>query len=237
MRLYLVSLLSLALIGGVGDAQDTRARRDTLPPFSWAALYFEDFDAAVRVAGLQPLRHVRARDGRREVRIWTGIAIGIPKEFYRFVEESGRVTGEMLFYWPGPVADDSSTGLRNDVVSNRVPEVWDPYCRRFASRRGTAVCWTRFTSPPDFGSVLRSMELQGLWAIPDPSALLPDSVSMIDGWAATVELLGPDGYRAYHYDNPDAHPKWPSAKSVVAIVKALGPINALIAQRTGKRPQ
>ena len=62
---------------------------------------------------------------------------------------------------------------------------------------------------------------------PDPSALPPDHVVVLDGWTMVVELRDGERYRTYRYNNPESHTKWPSAAQAGEIARTLSGIDSL----------
>ena len=230
-RLYPAWVIALILvISSVVPAQEARGQQvDSLPDLPWASIYFAEFDPAARAAGLEPLRSVRLPAGEREVRIWTLVEIAIPRQLYRFVDRGGRVTGELIYHWPTPPPDTAMDERPGETTHDLMVYSQRGRCDRFAVAEQTGICRARFTRTPDWGSVLRTVESHGLWTIPDPSTLPPDSVVVFDGWTIVVEVRDSSGYRTYRYNNPDSHPKWPSAAQVAKVASALGGIDSLVA--------
>jgi hypothetical protein len=210
-------------------------RADSIPSDGWVELYFSSFDPAARAAGLTPLREMRLRPGEREVRLWTQVEIGIPKQFYRFVDRGGAVRGELIFYW-GAEPPDTARGERaGETTHDLMQYTLAGRCGGFAVAEATGVCRARFRREPPWGAVLRAVEAEGLWSIPDPSALPSDSVMAFDGWTIVAELRDGPRYRTFRYNSPDLHPKWPSAAQVETIVGELGAIDTLVAPSDAQR--
>lgn len=238
------ALLAALLAPVVGGAQTPapppvvapqHARADSVPPEVWVDIYFASFDPAARAAGLDPLRDVRLRPGEREVRLWTQVEIGVPKQLYRFVDRGGAVRGELIYYW-GADAPDTARGERpGETMHDLMQYTLQGQCDRFAVAEETGVCRARFVREPAWGEILRTAEAEGLWTIPDPSALPPDSVMVFDGWTIVVELRDGPRYRTFRYNSPDAHPKWPSAVRVQAIARGLGAVDSLVAPGVVRR--
>jgi hypothetical protein len=221
--------LSLALFT-LAPPRPARAQQpDSLPDLAPGSIYISGYDEVARATGLMPLRLVRLGAGEREVRIWTQVAIAIPMQLYRFVDRGGRVTGELIFYWPAAPTETTMGGRSGDVSHDMMMYILPGRCDRFAVAEDTGICRARFTRTPDWGRVLRAAESHGLWTIPDPSTLPPDGVRVLDGWSIVVELRDVHGYRAYSYANPGSHPKWPSAAQVTEVAKTLGAIDSLVA--------
>jgi hypothetical protein len=229
-------LLGLALLLAPLLAGPARAQApDSLPPFHWAPIYFHSFDRVARAAGLEPLRRARLPAGHREVRIWTQVEIGAPKDLYRFVDRRGRVAGELIYHWPAPPPDTANGERPGETFHDLMVQTLRGRCDQFAVADETGVCRARFTRAPRWGDVLRAAEAGGLWDLPDPSALPPDDVMVFDGWTIVVELRDARGYRTYRYNSPEAHPTWPSAARVIEVARALRGVDALLAPSEARR--
>jgi hypothetical protein len=217
--------------------QAPRARADSLLWDDWGSAYFADFDRAARAAGLTPLREMRLRPGEREVRLWTQVEIAVPKELYRFVDRGSAVRGELIYYW-GADAPDTTLGERpGETTHDLMRYTLQGSCNRFAVAEETGVCRARFRRAAPWRAVLRAAEAQGLWTIPDPSALPPDSVMVFDGWTLVAELRDGQRYRTFRYNSPEAHPRWPSAARVQTIARGLNAIDSLVPSSAVRRPQ
>lgn len=229
-RLHPAWVIAATLFSTLAPAHAARGQQaDSLPDLPWAETYFAEFDPAARAAGLEPLRSVRLPAGEREVRIWTMVEIAIPRRFYRFVDRGGRVTGELIFHWPAPPPDTAMDERPGETSHDLMVYSQRGRCDRFAVAEQTGICRARFKRTPDWGRVLRTAESRGLWTIPDPSTFPPDSIIAFDGWTIMVELRDAKGYRAYLYNNPESHPRWPSAAQVTDIARALESIDSLVA--------
>ncbi len=221
--------LSLAL-SILAPPHPARAQQpDSLPDLAPGSIYISGYDDVARAAGLQPLRLVRLGAGRREVRIWIGVAIAIPMQLYRFVDHGGRVTGELIYHWPASPPDTALGERPGETSHDLMLHILRGRCDRFAVAEETGICRARFTQTPDWSRVLRTAESHGLWTIPDQSTLPPDSIMVFDGWSIVVELRDANGYRSYRYDTPESHRKWPSAAQASEVANALGAIDSLLA--------
>jgi hypothetical protein len=198
---------------------------------AWQSYYYRTFDSVVVSAKLSRLRASALPDGHREVRIWFGGGLGAVQDVYRFVDDRGRVSGELIRYWRVARVDSS------DIFGGRPGEAdADPFyslrgsCSRFSTGARMYTCRAEFTRSPDWGSVLKRAEAAGLWTLPD-QWIPPDGRQITEGWGMIVELRDGSRYRAYHYDNPDIRGPSPENASAVAILAALGAIDSL-----GKTP-
>jgi len=201
---------------------------DSLHSLGWPEVYFDGFDGATQAAGLKPLRTVKLLRGHREVRIWTQVELGIPKELYRFSDRGGAVDGELILYWsvspPDSLLGEKPGETSHDLMLYRLKG----QCSLISVVQDTGICRAHFTKRPDWRAILRSAESHGLWSIPDPSALPEDGIEMLDGWTIVVELRDDRGYRTYRYNTPDAHPAWPSAGQVSRVASTVAASQSLM---------
>lgn len=227
------TLAVLPFLAAVGGCH-TRAARAPAPPTAeqeamrkiWQSVYLPGFDSAAKSAGLSRLRTTALSRGQREIRIWIGGGIGYPQDLYRFVDAGGRVSGELVRYWHAEAlggSDERPGETFHDLMlySQRGS------CAGFAVRAGMGTCRGEFVRPPDWKAVLRRVEAEGLWTLPDESSLRHDGVAVMDGWGITVELRDGPRYRTYQYGNPDAH-KWPEAAKATQIARALDTVRTLL---------
>lgn len=135
----------------------------------------------------------------------------------------------MIRYWGAHPPDTASGERAGETTDDLMRYKLRGQCDGFAVAEETGVCRALFVAPPAWDSVLRAMEAEGLWTIPDPSTLPTDGVMVFDGWTIVVELRDGARYRTYRYNSPDLHPSWPSAARVEAIARALGAIDAHLA--------
>jgi hypothetical protein len=198
-----------------------------IPDTSWPEVYFERFDGVAGAAGLEPLRSAVPRPGTREARIWIGGGPGYPQGLYRFVDRGGSVTGELVLHWPvGP--PDTARGERpGETFHDLMLYNQRGRCDGFARAGETGICRALFARAPDWGRVLRRAEAEGLWTLPDESALPDDGTLTLDGWSVTVELRDGRTYRAYQYDNPRADSPRPEARRALRIAEAMSAVDSL----------
>ena len=76
------------------------------------------------------------------------------------------------------------------------------------------------TPPPKGGwpALLREVDRRNVATLPNDASLPPDGVFVDDGIKYLVEVRTGKRYRAYYYDNPEDHPKWPTAQALAGIV-------------------
>lgn len=198
-----------------------------IPDAIWTEYGYPTSDVAAITAGLHPLRVDTLPSGHREIRIWASIAIGTPSVMYRIVDD-GRVTGEVVRYWTRYPSDST----------NWVAALQRGHCTDFRRRAArlfdhpveSNTCRALFTRSPDWRAFLRRIEHAGAWTLEDPSTLPPERTMIIvtDGWGFTIELRDGAAYRAYRYDNPEAHPNWPHAANAIEIGHALRMVDSLV---------
>jgi hypothetical protein len=194
----------------------------------WQTVYYRTFDSVVVSAGLSRLRSSALPEGQREVRIWVGGGFTTPEDLYRFVDDRGQVSGELVQYWHVGAVD----GL--DSVERRLREMDDDLmlsslrgsCSRFSTGARMYTCRTDFIRPPNWAAVLQHAEAAGLWTLPE-QWIPPDGMQVLDGWGMTVELRDGIRYRAYHYNNPDSRTPSPENVNAMAIRVSLGAIDSL----------
>jgi len=204
---------------------------DSIPKDFWVDIYFRSFDLAASAAGLPILRQTPIASGEREVRIWTQVEIGEPREMYRFVERGGRVTGEMYLHFHYSPADTSMGQRPGETFADLMRSNLAGPCNRILSSKGIGACKVEFAEEPRWSAILRDAEAEGLWTIPDPSALPPDKVMVMDGWTIIVELREGAHYRTYRYNSPSAHPTWAVTKNVMRIAGGLQEIDSKMKPR------
>jgi hypothetical protein len=209
-------------------AQIVGANADSIPNASWVGIYFESFDEAAKAAELTPLRKATRPANEREVRLWTQVEMGVPKQLYRFTERDGRVRGELVLYWsraPGNLATDERPGeTMHDLMMYNLPG----RCGHFTMTTDAAACRARFRREPAWKDALRETESHGLWTLPDPSLLPKENVISLDGWTMVVELRDGSRYRTYQYHDPGTHPQWPSDSRAAKIAGVLRGVDALV---------
>ena len=230
--LIVVAWLSTSVVSSytrVLSAQTRGVPDSTQLAAIWKSVYYPIFDSVAVSAGISRLRSSALPEGQREVRIWVGGGFTAPEDVYRFVDDRGRVSGELLRYWSVMPAN------RLDGLEWRPGETPDDLmlyslrgsCSRYATGARKHTCRADFTRPPDWGAVLKRAEALGLWTLPDESSLPYDSMQVLDGWTITVELRDGSRYRTYNYNNPDVRKRSETA-SAVAIREALEPIDSLV---------
>jgi hypothetical protein len=230
-KILLSALLLVGLSTTAAGQRAPRARIDSVTLAkqpSWYEGYFQSFDEAVSALDLTPLRDTKLARGEREVRVWTQIELGDPKRMVRVRDAGGRITGEGVFYW-GSSPPDTSRGKKpvqpaQDIVAYNHAGT----CGAIRARGEMSACRVRYTSAPDWRSILRDAERAGLWTIPDPSTLPNDGIMTLDGWTIVVELRTSDSYRTYRYNSPEAHPKWPSAAQAIRIAETFAGADAML---------
>lgn len=235
MRLHLLIIVAWISISVVsGYARVLRAQNPVVPDSAllaaiWRRVYYPGFDSVAVSAGLSRLRSSALPEGHREVRIWVGGGFTAPEDLYRFVDDGGHVSGELVRYWSVRPADGLGSLERRsgETSDDLVLYSLRGSCSRYSTSARMNTCRADFTRSPDWAAVLKRAEALGLWTLPDESSLPSDGIVVLDGWSLTVELRDGSRYRAYQYSNPDVRKQSPEAASAVAIRAALGAIDSL----------
>jgi hypothetical protein len=150
----------------------------------------------LRSARLTALDKTVQPNGRREIRVWTGISIGIPKMLYRFVQDDSVASGELIYYWNWPNSSGSSIWSE---LQGKLRSTAASWCAR-ANFTGTIwTCSARFTDSPDWNALWKSVEDAGVFEPHDYSLLKSPYGVQMDGWEFTVETW--DG-KVYHRWTP-----------------------------------
>ena len=99
----------------------------------WQSFYYRTFDSVVISAKLPRLRESALADGHREVRIWFGGGLGSVQDLYRFVDDRGHVSGELIQYRRVPQVggSDSSGGRPGETDADFVRSLRGT-CSRFS---------------------------------------------------------------------------------------------------------
>lgn len=192
-------------------------------------------DSAALALGLGMLRQASLPDGTQEVRIWTGLALGVPHNLLRLTRRGGRVEGLKALYWslesghpnPGTGADPVPIDA---IVRYHIAGRCGPPKRV----GGVEACQVHFTQRPDWRALWDSLEALGVWTLPDQDDLPRDSLLTLDGWAMTVEVRDGGSYRSYAYSNPDAH-RHPAQVAAAAIGRVDGHLWSLVPRPGNER--
>jgi hypothetical protein len=148
----------------VVDSAEWAAARKSI----WQSVYYRTFDSVVISAKLSRLRSSALPDGHREVRIWVGGGLGSPEDVYRFVDDRGHVSGELVRYWSvGRVGLDSSEGRPGESDDDLLIYSLRGSCSRFSTGARMNTCRADFTRSPDWAAVLKRAEAAGLWTLAD----------------------------------------------------------------------
>ena len=212
----------------LSPARKVAALKGPVPTHDWLDGYLRQYDRAATGAGLLPLRQARLREGEREMRIWTKIALSGTTTLHRFTERDGRVRGELIYTWDVDPPDPSLGERPGETYHDYMVHDLRGGCEEITVSSGTGVCRVRFRREPPWRRVLSEAEANGLWTLPDQSTLPRSGFWItIDGWGMVVELRDGEKYRAYHYRNPWSHPEWREATLARAIARSMQGIDSL----------
>ncbi len=188
---------------------NTVAETDTVLR-GWAAS-----DSAAMALQLSVLRHTPLPSGSREIRIWTGLALGVPHDLLRLSEREGRVDGSLGWHWSARHdPEDDPTEVPIDAVVRRSVAGRCTKPRRVGE---TEACRVHLRAAPNWRALWDSLENLGVWRLPDQDEL-PQIGASLDGWGMTVELRDGQRYRSYAYDNPDGH-RHPAQVAATAVAR------------------
>jgi hypothetical protein len=175
------------------------------------------FHDVVVAAGLRPLSATTLASGARELRIWIGGGIGWPQDLYQIRSERGTVRGQWIRYW---YRDDESQSRSGEVSFSAVVRYsLEGTCESIRAAGDARICLTKFSARPNWERVLKDIQAESVWTLPDESETVNDGVIVTDGYGITVEAREGTRYRFYSYGNPDAHTA-PAAQHAAAIARA-----------------
>lgn len=202
------------------------SQRDSIevPDAIWTSAFAQTFDNVVLSAGLKPLREKKLEKDEKEIRIWIGGGIFAPEFLYRITVRNTIVRGELILYWSVrdiDIYDDGKT--THDLMLYYRSST----CEDFNLKSGFGTCRALLSTKPDWENILRKIEDQGLWELPDSSELPDDGTMTLDGWGITIELRKEHYYRTYNYSNPNNKP-WPEAAQAVQISRIVSKARYLI---------
>lgn len=181
-------------------------------------------DSAAAALGIGVLRRRPLPEGSQEVRVWTGIALGVPHELTRLTRRGGRVDGMLALFWFVHGEEHRSHAGRPMVPTDAViRHNLAGQCGPPRRAGDTEACQARLEGRPNWGVVWDSLERLGVWTLPDQEELPADSFMTLDGWSMTVEVRDGKRYRSYAYSNPDAH-RHPAQVAATAIANAGGAV-------------
>lgn len=189
------------------------------PTFAWVT------DPVAAARGLPVLRDASLPEGYRELRLWVGFGMFLPRELLRIVETAdGRVEGELLAWW-----------ARHEAMeSDSLPSVREVYGRDGCEYGGTnelaGYCRVRFAPQPDWSAVLGRLDDLEAGLLPDPS-ILPGGRMSLEGRSIEVEIRTGSRYHSYSYNNPLTQP-WPDARTAEKIMQL---VDGLVARRPAQQ--
>lgn len=185
---------------------------DAYPAARWPDWFYGPMrDSLLEVADLERLDLSPLPDGEREIRVWSDIAIGSPKDLVILKDQAANPHGEVILYWRTSIDENDSLDARHTAELG-------PKCKRLERGNRWVVCYLNFTTEPDWTRLLNDATDAGVWTLPDPFTLPYEGSWVLDGWSMTVEVRDGEHYRAYHYSNPDAY-DWPETRQAVALME------------------
>ena len=192
-------------------------------------------DSAALALGLGLLRRTPVPKGTQEIRIWTGLALGVPHDLLRLTRRGNRVEGNKAWYWFVESVQDDTRGEEESVPIDAVVRYSTGGRCGPPQRSGDVeACLVHLTKRPDWRAIWDSLEVLGVWTLPDQDELPRDSTMTLDGWAMTVEVRDGARYRSYAYSNPDAH-RHPVQVAAAAIGRVDWHLSSLIPRSQNER--
>jgi hypothetical protein len=150
----------------------------------------------IAAAGRLPrLDSTALRNGvRREIRVYTGLGMGIPSQIVRLWQDDRGDHGRFGLFW-----HTSQLPWSSDVFRAYVDSTFD--CRATTTSRTVNVCWLdERPNHESWNRVLANLDELGIETIQIPV----DPKTGWDGWRIVVEVRTPGGYRAYSFWAPDS---------------------------------
>jgi hypothetical protein len=158
--------------------------------------YGFQYSDALKSARLTDLPAVRHAPGEREIRVWIGVSIGMPKQLYRLVKRDGIVKGEMIYHWEWTSNADSGAWA---VDRRRLRATALEWCTNVNFEGETWTCRAKFLPEPKWDEVWSRLESSGIFGPHDYSLTKSQFYVQNDGIEFTVEYWNG---RAYHRWTP-----------------------------------
>lgn len=187
--------------------------------------------------GLRPIGELPFPAGD-ELRLWV-FTHRVTQPMYLLRESPAGVSGEFVIWWgqvygrwaddPTGQAYDMSAIIRKENEQRRkwVKTRWN--CAKLAAAALFDACRTSFERQPDWSRLLRALEREGAWDLPDSSTLPRDVAAnrIADGVVLLVEVRRGGKTRRYSYANPSYIPG-PEGRSAKRILTVLGEFETLL---------
>ena len=174
-------------------------------------------DSAALALGVGLLRQTPLPTEIQEVRIWSGLALGVPHDLLRHIKKKNEIDGVKAMYWEVERKDaDAGAQLAGVPIDAIVRHTIEGRCGPPKRYGNVEACWVVFTKRPHWKAMWDSLEVLGVWSLPDQDDLPDDGSMTLDGWAMTVEVRRGNRYRSYAYSNPDGrrHPAQVAAAAI-----------------------
>ena len=204
-------LLSLAACAQASRNQAVSRPADRPPNFETDTILrgWTASDSAALALGIGLLRQTPLPDEIQEIRIWTGLALGVPHDLLRLTRRGNKIEGLKALYWEVERKETGESATAPGVpIDAVVRHTIEGRCRPPRRYGDVEACRVVFTNLPDWKAIWDSLAVLGVWTLPDQDALPRGSGMSLDGWAMTVEVRDGRRYRSYAYSNPDGrrHP-------------------------------
>ena len=149
---------------------------------------------------------------RREIRVYTGLGMGIPSKMVRLWQDDRGDHGRFGLFW-----HSSQVSWSKDAFRAFVDSTLD--CRATTSVRTVNVCWLdERPNHESWSSVLAKLDEVGIETIQIPV----EPKTGTDRWMIVVEVRTRTSYRAYSFWAPDSTSRDPAeraAAKMAAIVR------------------
>ena len=153
--------------------------------------FFSEVEIAAR---LRPLDRTILPPDTRELRFWLigGWALG---DFYRITSRNGHVEGEWIRFWDFDMGFEAGSGIPERAATRYGLA---GQCDTVRTFKNQDICITRFMRDPNWAALLRKLESDSVWTLPDQKK--NPYIVINDGAEIIVEVRDGVHYRKYDYD-------------------------------------
>jgi hypothetical protein len=178
-------------------------------------------------ARIRPLKRTVLPPGTRELRFWL-IGGWAGADLYRIISRNGRAEGQWIRFWEF----DSDSAVASGAPARAVARYgMEGKCAEVRAFHDQVICISRFTHEPNWASLLRRLESDSVWTLPDQKR----NIVILDGAEIIVELRDGERYRTYDYDVTIVREDDVDAKRADGMWKDLQTLSALVPGSTNTR--
>ena len=186
--------------------------------------FLSDVEIAARI---RPLKRTVLPPGTRELRFWL-IGGWAGADLYRIISRNGRAEGQWIRFWEL----DSDSAMASGGPARAVARYgMEGKCAEVRAFHDQVICISRFAHEPDWASLLRRLESDSAWTLPDQKR----NIGFLDGAEILVELRDGERYRTYDYDVTCVRENDVDSKRAVGMWKDLETLSALVPGSTDMR--